>query len=500
MREITFHPQPRRTWSEPFRGSAKTALIVLAVFLYGAFPAFATTWFVGPTQKYKLPSEVVPFVQNGDTVSIYGGNYYDKLCVWRVDSVVFKNIAYHSIRILQDSVAPDPSGIWVIEGTGCEINGLRFSRARNADSTGAAITIRHGGVRIQGCSFDSNQRVLHVESWKGSSVQLEDVGIWLCGTTRGAPVVDVKAVDTLSITYSIFRDNLSSPEVRSNARVTTVAMNERKSYFFRTRTFLSVPSGGECTIISNEFRHRGPIDEEITMIEYGSKIEGATTNVLHVHFNTVLNEDSPITAVSTSPSDSVHVLMSSNYFAGLIIPYKGGTYGIDSSFNLTVEDLQATGFLTNSLIAPSDFYSDLHLAPTSVARGKANPNPPIIPSMEINRSRTARFYDGAWRRARPTAHDVGAFEFDPLSSVAGDEAESTAMSIYPNPVSASTVITVNLQADDIGCDVVITNTQGLEFARFVSTSTTEHFSSQAFPAGTYFARCGSHVTKFCILP
>jgi hypothetical protein len=492
MREFSFQSHVMSVLSAHFCSSAKTALFVFAVLLSGAIPALATTWFVGPTQKYKLPSEIVSLVQSGDTVNIYAGDFYDKLCIWQPDSIVFRNIGYHSIRLLQDRVAPDPTGIWVIEGQGCEVNRLRFSNARNADSSGTAITIRHGSVRIQECTFDSNQRAVYVESWKGTSVHLDGNHIWYCGTTRGLPVVEAMGIDTLNITYTSFDSNLGSPEVRSRARVTTLAMNARASYFYRTRTFLSVPTGGSCTIISNVMVHRGPTEEQISLIQYGGQIEDKSINhALQMYFNTILNVDMPITAVSTSLSDSIQVVISSNYFAGLINPYSGSPNTIDSSYNLSIGDLQQTGFIGVQHLPDDSFGADLHLTSTSVARGKANPNPQIIPTMEFKH---------LGFRVRPTAYDVGAFEFDPLSSVAGDEAESTTMSIYPNPVSASTVITVNLQADDIGCDVVISNTQGLEFARFVSTSTTEHFSSQALPAGTYFARCGSHVTKFCILP
>src|SRR4051812_3167862 len=97
---------------------------LLSLLLIQATPLFATTWHVGPSLTYTLPSQVKTLVNDGDTVLIDGGVYSNDAVKWDKKDLKIIGLGTGSNRtILQNSIdIANGKGIFVFETPGSSDN------------------------------------------------------------------------------------------------------------------------------------------------------------------------------------------------------------------------------------------------------------------------------------------------------------------------------------------------------------------------------------------
>jgi len=454
----------------------------VVLLLLSSSPLLATTWHVGSTREHKTPRAVVTLVQRGDTVEIDAGEYADPVCVWQRDSLVFRGIGRVVLRL--DGSSSEINGTWVIDGNGCSLTNLEFHDARNANSNGIALVIQRGSTRIVSCAFRKNEVALNVVPQINCSIMIMGCEFDGNGTEAGLPVVYVQMIDSLSVLSSYFHGSLGGPEIQSEALLTGIACNRMTNENGRTASSISLPSGGECLIGGNIIQHGTLASHPESLIRFGENIEN--TDVQHrlaVVYNTIVNDAGNVTAVLTSDSDAIRVVMTNNLLIGSILAFNGGDVNRDTSNNLHEERIQFAGFVN-----PAAY--DYHLTATSFARGKADPDAEIRVVAEYVHPR--QFV------TRATTNDVGAYEYSTASSVDVTAALADVMAVAPNPTSSA--ITLTIPPTLVGRDVVIMNMQGTEVARITANEVTTYVDVTLFPAGMYVARCSDVSARFVVLP
>jgi hypothetical protein len=458
------------------------SLRVSLLLLLSSSPLLATIWHVGSTREYKTPREVVTLVQRGDTVEIDAGEYADPVCVWQRDSLVFRGIGRVVLRL--DGSSSEINGTWVIDGNGCTLTNLEFHDAKNANTNGIALVIQRGSTRVVSCAFRKNEVALNVMPQINCSILIMGCEFDGNGTEAGLPVLYVHGIDSLSVLSSYFHGSVGGPEIQSEALHAGIACNRMTNEDGRTGASISFPTGGECMVGGNVIQHGQLASHPESLIQYGENIENFDfPHRLAVVFNTIVNDAGNVTAVASNESADVRVVMTNNLLIGSILAFNGGDVNRDTSNNLQEERIQFAGFVN-----PTAY--DYHLTATSFARGKADP--------DADFRMTAEYVHPRSFKTRPTTNDVGAFEYTTASSVDVVTASEEAITIAPNPATAS--ITLSLPPSLIGSDVVIMNMQGSEVARYTATHTTQPVDVAPLSSGMYVVRCGTRSALLSIIP
>lgn len=127
--------------------------LLLGGLLLAAGPAAARTLLVGPDQKLTRPSQAAAMAQDGDTVLIAPGAYYD-CAQWRANDLT---IAASGPGVVLTDTACAGKASFVISGADVTVRGITFARIRVADHNGAGIRAEGGNLTVEDCAFVNNQ-------------------------------------------------------------------------------------------------------------------------------------------------------------------------------------------------------------------------------------------------------------------------------------------------------------------------------------------------------
>jgi hypothetical protein len=131
---------------------AVAALILVPACLLAA-PARSAQLTVGPGQTLRTPAEAAAAAQDGDTVSISPGSYFD-CAIWTADNLTIEGSGPGVV--LTDKPCEGKAS-FVIRGSGITIRNLTFTRIRVPDRNGAGIRVEGGSVTIEHSRFVDDQ-------------------------------------------------------------------------------------------------------------------------------------------------------------------------------------------------------------------------------------------------------------------------------------------------------------------------------------------------------
>ncbi len=126
---------------------------VLLVPCVLATPAAARTLTVGPGQAYEAPSAASRVAQDGDTVLIQPGEYFD-CAVWDRNNLV---IAGAAPGVVITDRTCQGKALFVVVGNSTTIRDLTLARARVLDGNGAGIRLEGQGLTLDRVQFVNNQ-------------------------------------------------------------------------------------------------------------------------------------------------------------------------------------------------------------------------------------------------------------------------------------------------------------------------------------------------------
>ncbi len=242
------------------RSSAHAALFLLFV-TFPTLLASATTWNVGPSRTYKMPSDVVSLVQDHDTVLIDEGTYRDRECVWKADGLMIVGIG--RVELLPDITQAGES-IWTAAGGGTQLIHLAFRQGTERSGAGIGLYAKGAGCQVDSCMFSGNSIGLRIADGESSYVQVNSCTF----ENNEFADLDVGRIVILNLRTSWFRGSANAVNVRSRA-----LMNEIKYNFFTDKlgastTTLELMRGGWTFITGNILHGARTIDSSKHFISY----------------------------------------------------------------------------------------------------------------------------------------------------------------------------------------------------------------------------------------
>lgn len=186
-------------------------LLAAAVLLAGS--ADARTLTVGPGKDYPAPSAAIDAAQDGDTVLIEPGRYFDCAIVRRNRLT----IAGSGEGAALTDKACEGKALLVIRGESTTVRNLTLARARVPDGNGAGIRLEAPGLLLQQVVFENDQVGL-LSGIAGGEIRIEG-----CRFERGGVGGDAAKYAVMADRSALLRVERSSFEQVKGGQISTAA-------------------------------------------------------------------------------------------------------------------------------------------------------------------------------------------------------------------------------------------------------------------------------------
>jgi hypothetical protein len=241
-----------------------SAAIALAVLLFCvATPGAARTLEVGPDRPLKQPSEAAVNAQDGDTIMIAPGEYFD-CAVWRADNLIIQGTGNPTDTVITDKACMG-KGLFITVGRNITVRNLTLTRARVPDNNGAGIRMEGKDLTVERVRFINNQNGI-LTGVQGSALVVRDSDFVRNGVCVPACAHGIYAgpLDLLRVERSRFADTRQAHHIKSRARRTEVVDSDIKDGPEGTASYLiDIPNGGSVLVRGNTMQ-KGPKAENHT--------------------------------------------------------------------------------------------------------------------------------------------------------------------------------------------------------------------------------------------
>ncbi len=210
--------------------------------------ATARTLSVGPDQPFLVPSAAARAAQDGDTVLIDPGEYYD-CAVWTQNHLV---IAGARPGVVITDTTCQGKALFVVTGDNTIIHDLTLARARVPDRNGAGIREEGQGLTLRRVQFVDNQVGLLAGSPGAgeitiSNCRFEGGGI---GGERPTFAVLVNAISLLRIEGSTFK-YVGGGQISTSAARTELSGNQIETGSGEEPAVGTLSTGGHLVMEDN---------------------------------------------------------------------------------------------------------------------------------------------------------------------------------------------------------------------------------------------------------
>lgn len=248
--------------------------------------ARAATITVGPDRAHKLPSQALRDADEGDTIAIEPGDYYDCL---RVATARLTIEGLGAGAVLTDTTC-DGKAIIVTGAEGLTLRNLTLQRARVPDGNGAGIRAEGGSLTVENVRFLNDQSGLLAGTVPSMTVAIRDSrfeGTGICDGGRCASAISVGAIARLTIERTLITGTREAHQVVSTARATSITASRLEDGPKGSASMLLLmPEGGSLTLEGNIFQ-KGP---RASSLRGAVLIDGAITGPFVVRHNRFVNE------------------------------------------------------------------------------------------------------------------------------------------------------------------------------------------------------------------
>lgn len=286
-----------------------------------AATASAATLEVGPNAQYKKPSEAIAAANDGDTVNIAPGSYFD--CA---------NVSQNVLTIQGSGpgviITDKPCGgkaLFVEGGEKIVIRNLTLQRARVPDGNGAGIRYEGGNLTVDHVSFVNNQDgILGAES-PGGTAHIIDSEFLQNGTCDRSCSHGVYfgRMALVHIERTKFFETKQGHHIKSRALKTEVidcnlADGEKGSASY----LIEIPNGGTLIARNNQMQKGIHADNHAYAISIGAEGVDQPTEQILLEHNTFVNDQTYQTTfvrnLTATPAELV-----GNVFKGKVRPFEG---------------------------------------------------------------------------------------------------------------------------------------------------------------------------------
>lgn len=132
--------------------------LAVAFVVFGlAAPSQADRLEVGPDRSLKLPSDAAKIAQDGDTIAIDPGTYFD-CAIWSANHLTISGgePGTGGPTLITDKTCQGKA-LFVILGNDTTVRGITFARSRVVDGNGAGIRLEGRNLTVQNSQFINNQ-------------------------------------------------------------------------------------------------------------------------------------------------------------------------------------------------------------------------------------------------------------------------------------------------------------------------------------------------------
>jgi hypothetical protein len=451
---------------------------VIFLFLAGCFQLHATTWQVGPSYTYTMPSQVSTLVQDGDTVLIDAGVYNSDVAKWTANNLLLKGKGGRA-HLKANGNSYGGKAIWVIAGNNTTVDSIEFSLCSVPDHNGAGIRQEGIHLTVQHCYFHDNEEGILAGDNITSNIVIEHTEFENNGYGDGySHNLYINHVYSLLFRYNYSHRAHVGHELKSRAYNNYILYNRIANESGDASREIDLPNGGLAFIIGNEIE-QGVSGQNSNIIGYGA--EGLTNpgaHELYVINNTVVNNKTVGSFVSVQSGTALYKSYN-NLFAGGGNALSGSALAYDTSNNIRCT-IAAAGMVNASAY-------DYHLLPTSVAiNGGTNPgfansfylvpvNEYVHPTDGLNRIAVGQI-------------DVGAHEYQTLADISSDVAMNSGFFLYPNPSDGNFTLYINKNLTSGICKIQIFNLTGRIVYTDKIVNRNSYIVNGNFSPGVYFVR------------
>ncbi len=353
-------------------------LIPSIFILFNVGTVAATTYEVGPTKTYTVPSQVAGLVNNGDTVAIDGGTYIGDVAAWYADDLVLMGVGGRA-HLRANGNNAQGKAIWVIAGNNTQVINIEFSECTVPDQNGAGIRQEGTHLTIRNCYFHNNENGILTTNDANSNIVVEHSEFAYNGNGLGtAHNIYINKVRSFTLRYCYMHHAAIGHNVKSRAYQNLILYNRIMDENTGNSSMLvDLSNGGESAVIGNLF-HQGANAENKRSLTYGVEGLSNPSKELYVINNTFVNDrfNGEFVVVQAGAT----AVLTNNVFAGagtVLIGTASQTtnvnildpttlnftdlanfdYGLTSSSTALIDQGSAPGFASNGIsLAPIHSY------------------------------------------------------------------------------------------------------------------------------------------------
>jgi hypothetical protein len=415
-----------------------SSYIVIYLLIGFCFQSSATTWLVGPSRTYTMPSQVSTLVQNGDTVLIDAAVYNSDVARWSAHNLVLQGTGGMA-HLKANGNTYGGKAIWVIAGNNTTVDSIEFSLAACVDQNGAGIRQEGVNLTVRHCYFHDNEEGILAGDNVTSDILIEFSEFDNNGYGDGySHNLYINHVNSLTFQYNYSHRAHVGHELKSRAYNNYIFYNRIANETGDASREIDIPNGGIAIIIGNEIE-QGINTQNSNIIGFG--LEGLTNpspHNLYVVNNTIVNDRPTGIFISVQTGIALYKLYN-NIFAGTGTVITGNAALVDTSHNIH------TSIAAAGLVDAANF--DYHLLASSPAVNNAV-NPGFANSISLYPFNEYMHVADSVSRAVSGLLDVGAHEFETPSGI--ESKLGNAMMLYPNPAHSRFILLINgmIQAEN----------------------------------------------------
>ncbi|HZM36661.1 MAG TPA: VanZ family protein [Burkholderiales bacterium] len=312
---VVGQPRVRRRASSP---ALSIAILVLACtsLVVHADRLHAETLRVGPQHALKAPSAAAKVARDGDVIEIEAGLYAGDAAVWRRSGLTIRGIGGRA-QLRADGAHAEGKAIWVIKGANTTVENIEFSGAKVPGRNGAGIRLEGSGLTVRNCYFHHNEMGILTGANPASDVVIERSefahNMRPDGHNHNVYIGAVRSftLRESSVHHAVIGHNVKSRALQNFILYNRI-MDERDG---RSSYALELVHGGLAFVIGNVIQ-QGTLNDNRTIVAFGTGGLKNPVNELHFVANTVVNED-PRGARFLFIKDGAHpARILNNVFAG----------------------------------------------------------------------------------------------------------------------------------------------------------------------------------------
>lgn len=302
----------------------RSALVLVAAA--AALPASAAVLSVGPGKTYARPCQAFAAAKAGDTVEIAGNTTYrGDVCGIYASNLTIRGI---NGRPKIDAAGANAmgKGTWVIVGNNVLIDNIEMFGAKVPDRNGAALRLEGTNFTLRNAFIHDNENGILSGVNTASNIVIEYSEFGHNGNGTGQTHnLYIGNVASLSFRYNFSHDAVVGHNLKSRARVNTIAYNRFSSTApgqtgttatGRPSYEIDLPNAGTSYVIGNVIQQPAAHDNP-NLIAYGEEGASNPGHDLYVVNNTFLNDDSSRgNFVMVGSGVTKKILLQNNIFAG----------------------------------------------------------------------------------------------------------------------------------------------------------------------------------------